>query len=149
VIVILSDPGELGALKTKVLSLLANDDQTARNQRQLFAEARLDPAICVFWNAVPWELGRDPKGKNRKPSRTDRTRGAGYLEDMLALYDRQPVVVACGKDAGRVCDEIGLEEAIKVCHPAMQGLNRYPQNRPNHVKGLRLAASRARRRGAR
>ena len=134
VLVILSDPGKLGALKTNELSPLRNNDQTARNQRKLFAEAGLDPKICVFWNAVPWDLD------GRKAGSADKARGAAYLRDMLQMFDRPPVIVACGKDADEACGSIGATNAITVCHPSMQGLNRYPTNRPKHVRGLRLAA---------
>jgi hypothetical protein len=146
VLVILSDPGELGALRTRILSPLANNDQTAKNQRQLFTEARLDPAICVFWNAVPCEIARNSKGRARRPNQSEKERGAAYLGELLSFFKPQPVVVACGKDAADACDKIDLTAAIKVCHPAMQGQNRYPENRGNHVKGLRLAAARAGRR---
>lgn len=112
----------------------------------MFAEPRLDPAICAFWNAVPWELARNSRGKARRPYQSEKERGAAYLGELLSFFEPQPVVVACGKDAAEACDEIDLKAAIKVCHPSMQGLNRYPENRANHVKGLRLAAARAGRR---
>jgi hypothetical protein len=59
VLVVLRDPGPLGALKTSCLSVNA----TAANQRRLFAAPDLPSDACLFWNAVPWDL------EGRRPSR--------------------------------------------------------------------------------
>jgi hypothetical protein len=48
VVLVLRDPGRLGALKTSALSPLKNRDRTAQNQRELFAEAKLPVEICLF-----------------------------------------------------------------------------------------------------
>lgn len=136
VLVVLRDPGRLGALKTRVLSPLRNNDQTAKNQRALFAAAGLDSAVCVFWNAVPWDL------RGRKPSRSDVRGGAGYLAALVELFTVPPVVVACGNEARDACRIAGIT-AIEICHPGMQALNRYPGNRRKHIEGLQDAARRA------
>jgi hypothetical protein len=137
VVIILNDPGKSGALTTKVLSI-NNPDRTAHNQQALFAEARLDSSICLFWNAIPWHLG----APSRNPNRADKDRGAVYLADLLGLFDQEPVVVACGRHAHQVCDILGIDDAIRICHPGDQALNRDPANRANHVKGLREASQR-------
>lgn len=137
VLIVLRDPGRLGALKTQELSPLTNSDQTAKNQRALFKAAGLDPLLCLFWNAVPWDL------KGKKPSASDVKRGAGYLSELIALFPQHPTVVACGNEAHAACRIAGLTEAIQICHPGMQALNRYPQNRRKHIEGLREAAARA------
>ena len=135
VLVVLRDPGRLGALRTNVLSPLKNHDQTAKNARSLFASAALDPAICVFWNAVPWDL------RGAKPTRADVRIGSSYLRALYDLFESKPVVVACGNEAHAACREAGLD-AIEICHPGMQALNRYPGNRGKHIEGLRDAAQR-------
>jgi hypothetical protein len=132
VIVILRDPGRLGALTTNLLSL-RNPDATSRNQLRLFAEAELPIELCLWWNAVPWDLG------GRAPKTVDRARGAAYLRELVALMRRPPVVVACGNDAHDACDRAGLS-AIKICHPSSRGLYGGGVNRePAYRAGLRQA----------
>lgn len=132
VLVVLRYPGQLGALETGVLSPLKNNDQTAKNQRKLFAAAGLDVAICVFWNAVPWDV------QGKTPSRRDVRQGAGYLRALVDLFPVRPVVVACGNEARDACRDAAIT-AIEICNPGMQALNRYPENREKHVAGLREA----------
>lgn len=59
VLVVLSDPGRLGALTTNYLSL-TNPDETTLNQIRLFAEAGLPTDCCTWWNGVPWDLEGEP-----------------------------------------------------------------------------------------
>jgi hypothetical protein len=142
VLVVLKDPG-FGALTSKLLSL-QNADQTTANQLRLFAAAKLPLEICLWWNAVPWDLG------GLEPTAADLNRGAGYLQQLIALMDRPPVVVACGNAAHAACEKAGLA-AIEICHPSSRGLYGGGENRePVYVAGLRKAgrqAVRARSRG--
>jgi hypothetical protein len=94
VLVVLRDPGELGARQTGVLSPITNDDQTARNMRRLWAEAGLDMSVCIFWNAVPWAL----EGR-RKPTSGEIARGARYLRELVQLLPRLQAVLAMGCDS--------------------------------------------------
>jgi hypothetical protein len=135
VVVVLRDPG-FGALTTKFLSL-QNADQTTANQLRLFAAAKLPLEICLWWNAVPWDLG------GLEPTAADLRRGAGYLQDLIALMERPPVVVACGNTAHDACHRADLA-AIEICHPSSRGLYGGGENRePAYVAGLRKAARQA------
>lgn len=78
VLMVLRDPAELGALTTGYLSPTKNTDATARNQKRLMREAGLREEVCLFWNAVPWDL----LGAN--PTAADKRRGAAYLADHAA-----------------------------------------------------------------
>jgi hypothetical protein len=81
VLIVLRDPGRLGALTTSYLSAL-NPDRTAANQRRLFAAAGLPLDVCLFWNAVPWDLdGRDPRS-------SDLDGGARYLVELVGLMSQ-------------------------------------------------------------
>jgi hypothetical protein len=133
VLVVLAFPGP-GALMTKFLSL-QNPDQTTANQLRLFAAAKLPLEICLWWNAVPWDLG------GLEPTAADLSRGAGYLQELIALMERPPVVVACGNAAHNACHRAGLA-AIEICHPSSRGLYGGGVNRePAYIAGLRQGAS--------
>jgi hypothetical protein len=139
VLVILRDPGRLGALETRFLSV-RNPDRTAANQRRLFAAAELALEMCLFWNAVPWDLG------GRNPTRSDLRAGAAYLLELIGLMREPPIVVACGLAAHSVCSSARLD-AIEICHPSDRGLYGGGANRePAHVAGLREAVRRVRKR---
>jgi uracil-DNA glycosylase len=141
VLVVLRDPGRLGALTTNTLSL-QNPDATAANQRRLFAAARLPLEACLFWNAVPWDL------KGRRPSSADLHAGAQYLAQLVSLMNQPPIVVACGNTAHDACAKAELE-AIEICHPSNRGLRGGGVNRePDHIAGLRTAARRLRARAS-
>jgi hypothetical protein len=141
VLVVLRDPGRLGALKSNYLCVY-NADATAANQRRLFAAAKLPLEACLFWNAVPWDLG------DRNPGGSDLRAGTGYLSELIALIVRHdhnrrpPIVIACGNDAQEACALAGLD-AIEICHPSNRGLRGGGVNRePAHLVGLRTAARR-------
>jgi hypothetical protein len=135
VLVVLRDPGRLGALTTNTLSL-QNPDATAANQRRLFAAARLPLEACLFWNAVPWDL------QGRGPSSADLHAGAQYLAELVSLMNQAPIVVACGNAAHEACAKAGLD-AIEICHPSNRGLRGGGVNRePAHTAGLRKVARR-------
>lgn len=136
VLLVLRDPGRLGALQTQHLSLM-NPDRTAANQRRLFKAANLPPEICLFWNAVPWDL------RGRDPSRADLEAGARYLRELIDLMNNEVVTVACGVAAHDVCRKAGID-AIEICHPSDRGLRGGGVNRETaHVAGLKAAARRA------
>jgi uracil-DNA glycosylase len=139
VLVVLRDPGELGARKTGILSPIENDDATARNMRRLWSANGLEVSTCVFWNAVPWAL----EGR-RKPRASEISRGATYLAALAKLLPQLRVTVAMGSEAKRACREAGLE-AISVCHPGPLGLYGGPvaaatERRRVLEAGLRRAA---------
>lgn len=135
VLVVLRDPGRLGALTTHTLSL-QNPDATAANQRRLFAAARLPLEACLFWNAVPWDL------EGRSPSSADLHAGARYLGELVSLMNRPSIVVACGNAAHDACSKAAVD-AIEICHPSTRGLRGGGVNRePAHIAGLREAARR-------
>jgi N utilization substance protein B len=117
-VLVLRDPGELGARATGVLSPWVNEDRTALNMRQLLAAAGLGPTDCLFWNAVPWHL----EGR-RKPTSEEIKRGARYLHDLYGLMRSRPVVVGMGNEAKRACELAGIP-AIGTWHPSPLGLAR-------------------------
>jgi hypothetical protein len=136
VLVVLRDPGRLDALTTNYVSVLKNPDSTAANQRRLFAAAELPLEVCLFWNAVLWDLD------GSSPRDSDLEAGARYLTELLSLMTQRPVVVACGNEAHKACARAGVE-AIEICHPSNRGLRGGGANRePAHVAGLKEAARR-------
>ena len=135
VLVVLRDPGRLGALKSNYLCV-DNADATAANQRRLLATAKLPLEACLFWNAVPWDLD------GRRPGGSDLRAGSRYMTDLIALMVRAPIVIACGNDAQEACRLADLD-AIGICHPSNRGLNGGGGDRePEHLAGLRTAARR-------
>lgn len=121
VLIVLRDPGDAngGALRTGVLSPTKNDDATARNLRVLMRRAGLLESVCLFWNAVPWDLER------RNPTAADKRRGASYLRALLGELRSLKVVVASGTDAQEVCDLAAIRSVpvLRVCHPSNRGLS--------------------------
>jgi hypothetical protein len=139
VLVVLRDPGRLGALATNYLSV-RNPDRTAANQRRLLAAADLPLEVCLFWNAVPWDLG------GRNPNSSDLQAGASYIAELVGLMVQSPIVVACGDAAHKVCARANLD-AIEICHPSDRGLHGGGINRePAHLAGLKEAARRSKNR---
>lgn len=138
VLILLSDPGEGGALKTGYLSPTKNSDPTAHNQSRLMREAGLSQSVCLFWNGIPYDLeGRDPKA-------SDVTRGSIYLKQMIALLPDLRAVVAAGNVAQDVCRRAGVD-AINVCHPSNRGLSggvrgARPRREKEYRDGLQRAA---------
>lgn len=144
VLILLSDPGgsEGGALRTGYVSPWLNNDATAQNERRLIDAAGLPRGICVFWNAMPWDLN------GRKPTSSDRRRGAVYLSALLERLPRLRAVVACGADAHLVCALADIEDVLQTCHPGNRGLNGGVKNaraarEADFIKQLRSAARRA------
>jgi Uracil DNA glycosylase superfamily len=137
VLIILRDPGRFGALTTNYLSVM-NPDRTAANQRRLLAAANLPLDVCLFWNAVPWDMD------GRNPGSADLEAGGRYLIELVDRMARPPIIVACGNAAQDVCARARLD-AIQICHPSDRGLHGGGVNRePAHVDGLKEAARRVR-----
>jgi hypothetical protein len=84
---VLIAPSRPGALETRIPSP-TNPDGTARNQRELMAEAGLSESIVTWWNAVPWDVGDRPR-----PTAADIRQGAPYIRD---LVDRMPRLFRVG-----------------------------------------------------
>ena len=79
-------------------------------------EAGLTERVCLFWNAVPWDLG------GRNPRVEDLRGGARYLKELVRLLPDLRVVVALGAHAQRACLMAQID-AIPVHHPGNQGLS--------------------------
>ena len=115
---------------------MTNPDRTAADQRRLLAAANLPLDVCLFWNAVPWDLN------GRNPSSADLKAGAPYLAELVKLMARTPTIVACGNAAQNTCARARLD-AIQICHPSDRGLRGGGVNRePAHLAGLKDAARR-------
>lgn len=138
VLIVLKTPNERGSLRTGLMAT-SNPDSTARNHRLMLEKGGLSDTVCVFWNAVPWNLG------GREPRSEDLQLGAGYLRELRALLPDQLSVLACGVEAQRVCALAGLE-AVPLCNPSNRGLNSGGRRREKwdeHVRAYRQAAANA------
>jgi hypothetical protein len=121
---VLRDPGATptsGANATGILDPYVNRDPTAVRARRLLETAKIDPAVCLWWNAVPYHLGYDGPIKDH-----DRLRGARYLREFVRRCERLRVVVAMGDGARSVCQEAwrgveGLPPLIATWHPMTRG----------------------------
>jgi uracil-DNA glycosylase len=115
-LLVLKTPGAQGALLTGLLSPTKNEDATARNLRKFMDIADLEEDICLFWNAVPWDIG-----ERRSVTNGELERGAEYLSTLAGMMPEIGVVVAMGRDAQRACELAGVN-AIRTCNPSTQGL---------------------------
>jgi hypothetical protein len=102
ILFVLRDPGataESGANETGITDPYVNTDPTSARQRNALRKARIDPKICLWWNAVPYHLGY--KGAIRE---SDCVAGVRYLRGFIDCCPELRVVVAMGEgahDAGR------------------------------------------------
>ena len=83
------DPGRSGAAVSGYVSV-DNDDPSARAITQLRASAGLRRGEVVHWNAIPWELDRDPKV-------SDIVDAQPYTDELIDLLPCLQVVVAFGR----------------------------------------------------
>ena len=111
-----------GANETGLLDAYLNRGRTSTCQRRALREARIDPDVCVWWNASPYHLGY--KGKIHDD---DCVRGAHYLRSVLGLCGDLRVLVAMGDSAQAVADLVWrdakeeLPPLIPAPHPLIYG----------------------------
>ncbi|MDQ3154226.1 MAG: uracil-DNA glycosylase, partial [Actinomycetota bacterium] len=90
---ILRDPGpKAGGVKGSGFLCVENDDQTAERFWHFLAEARIDQADVVPWNAYPWYI-------NAKPTVVQLAAGVEPLRRIIELMPRLHVVLSLGTDA--------------------------------------------------
>ncbi|WP_181778843.1 uracil-DNA glycosylase family protein [Pseudonocardia pini] len=152
VLAILRDPGpKAGGVAGSGFLSIENDDQTAERQMQFFAEAGLDPAEVVPWNAYPWYI-------NAAPTKDQLRRGIEPLRRVVDLMTDLRVVLLAGKDAQaawRLFTEVhGATvmarriRAVETYHPSRQALQ-HPDpaeraRREDHIRAaLRRVAAHA------
>ncbi len=89
VLFLFQDPGRSGAAVSGYVSV-DNDDPSARAIAQLRADAGLQRNEVIHWNAIPWELERNPKV-------SDIADAQPYTDDLIDMLHRLQVVVAVGR----------------------------------------------------
>ncbi|WAJ27710.1 uracil-DNA glycosylase [Antarcticirhabdus aurantiaca] len=87
-----------------------NATGTARNLRRFFAEAGIEAADVVIWNAVPF-LIHAPGARNRPPKAAERAAGLPWIEPLLDLLPDLAVAVLSGRVAR------GARAAIEALRP--------------------------------
>lgn len=109
VLSILRDPGP-GTRDGKGSGFLCieNDDQTAENQTNLFADYGIDPRDVLPWNAYPWYI-------NAAPGSAQLDAGAAVLCALLDMLPDLWVVLLQGKEA-----EDGWKRVLRL-RPALVG----------------------------
>ena len=110
-LLLLETPGLRGGAGPRLVSR-DNPSGTARNLRRFFAEAGLDRAESVLWNAVPF-LIHAPGARNRPPNAAERAAGRLWLPPLLNRLPRLAVVVLSGRVAG------ACRPAIEALRPAL------------------------------
>lgn len=147
VLAVLRDPGpRAGGVRGSGFLSVENDDQTAERQTGFFAEAGLDPAEVVPWNAYPWYI-------NAAPSKEQLRRGLAPLRRVVDLMADLRVVLLAGKDAqaawqlftaehGAVVAARGVQ-AVATYHPSRQALQHPdPGERERREEDIRAALRR-------
>ncbi|SDL72898.1 uracil-DNA glycosylase [Aliiruegeria lutimaris] len=119
---LLAKPGTRGAGVTNVVDPLSNDDQTARNMRQIMEEIDLDPNRVLYWNVVPWFDGK------RDVTAAEVNEGKRQLRGLLELLPALKAVVLVGKHAQRASDAFE-GSGVRVfrtahCGPLVKAANR-------------------------
>ena len=122
---VLRDPGATetsGANETGLLDPYLNRDPTSVRQQNALRKAKIDPSVCVWWNASPYHLGY--KGALRRAGCAN---GARYLREFVTLCAGLRVVVAMGPPAHDVAvrawsgAEAELPPLILAPHPMIYG----------------------------
>ncbi|MXU65920.1 uracil-DNA glycosylase [Oceanomicrobium pacificus] len=93
VMFLLMKAGTKGAGVNGVVSLTANDDQTARNMRSIFDEIGLGYHDVLLWNVIPWYDGK------RSASIDEVEEGLVALEQLVSLLPHLKTVVLVGAHA--------------------------------------------------
>jgi hypothetical protein len=131
VLVLLSDPGRLGADATGFASI-DNPDRTSTNQRLLLGNARLERKQVVHWNIVPWSVAAVGESEKRQ--------GAQSLRTFLTNLRGVKVVVAMGTPAKDGWARIGSDyrgiTGLGTWHPSDCGLNGAPGRREHVLETL-------------
>ena len=144
VLSILRDPGP--ATRSGVGSgflCTENDDQTAENQTNLFAEYGIDPRDVLPWNAYPWYI-------NAAPGSAQLDAGADVLCDLVDMLPDLRAVLLQGEHAqkawGRVVNRrpsLVHDRMLTVAscvHPGGRGLlARTPEQRQARLDKQRQA----------
>jgi hypothetical protein len=93
-------------------------------QRRALEAAKIDPGVCVWWNAVPYHLGYKGEIAER-----DRANGVRYLLGFVSRCSELRVVVAMGAGARSVATRAwrqggdALPPLILTPHPMIYGRN--------------------------
>ncbi len=134
-----------------------NNDPTAHNTYIATDRARLDYAISLHWNVIPWWVANPAKPVRRVEKEAGRAQP--YLVEMLGMLDPAPSeIVLMGKPAGRAWDRlvrVGLPDALRDAtvarcpHPSPLVYPRHDAatgrgNSDLIVEALRAAGQRAR-----
>lgn len=116
-LVVLLRPGPRGAATTNVLSPTKNNDQTARNMRELFTEAGWNESKVLFSNICPYA---DPMGGNAKPKADEIRQGTVFLRQLVNLLPNLKAVVLMGLDAQKAAKELRSTGIKVICtyHPS-------------------------------
>ncbi|MEP1200761.1 uracil-DNA glycosylase [Tateyamaria sp.] len=116
-LVVLLRPGQRGAGQTNILSPTKNDDQTARNMRELFTDAGWEMDRILFSNICPYP---DPAGGNAKPTSEEIRLGTAYLRRLITLLPKLKAVALMGLDAQKAAPELKNLGVKVVCtyHPS-------------------------------
>jgi hypothetical protein len=123
---VLTDPGATdtsGANETGVLDPFLNNDPSAKRTQKLLRDARIDPRVCVWWNASPYHVG----GAGGF-TEAHYERGAQWLRSFIEWCPHLRVVVAMGDPAKEVARRVwrdagrnALPPLVMTCHPVMRG----------------------------
>ena len=122
---VLRDPGATatsGANETNVLDPFLNRDPTSVRQQAALRDAKLDPDVCVWWNASPYHLGYTGMIRD-----DDCASGALNLREFVNLCPDLRVVVAMGAGAEAVARRAWSDSApgsprlIFAPHPMIYG----------------------------
>lgn len=101
---VLSDPGPKTQEENEGSGFLSleNDDRTAENICNLFAEANIPPEIVLPWNAYPWYINRNPNGK-------EQVDGVDALKRVIDLLPKLRVIMFLGDVAQNVCKKFNRQ----------------------------------------
>jgi uracil-DNA glycosylase len=140
VLFILEAPGP----KTVISGFISvdNPDQTARNWKELLAEAGIAPKEICIWNIYPIYISEDD-GNNREPSPEEIFYGIELIINrLLPLFKKDIPICLVGNHSGSTEHHFtSLGYTVFRCpHPSQRSLNRYPIKRDeicNTLKQIR------------
>jgi uracil-DNA glycosylase len=119
-----------------------NPDPSARNLRNLLAEAGISRQASMLWNIVPWYIGTGTRIRSAR--RSDIREGAAYLADLLLLLPRLEAIVLVGRKAQSARSELARIIRVRIfetLHPSSQVVTCWPEKRKQLVRELRSVSA--------
>ena len=109
-----------------------NPDQTAKNLLDLMKDTAIPRTSTLFWNVIPWYIGKEDVSHIRPAEKADIQAALPYLRILIGMLSNLKVVVLCGRKPQAVADEIRTFSnalIVQTHHTSPQSFNTSPERK--------------------